>query len=37
LWVAAISLAALYLSESILGWRRWIAAQGDPLRTGPRP
>lgn len=34
LWVAAVLLAAVYLTESFLGWREWIAAQPDPLRTG---
>jgi hypothetical protein len=28
LWVLALLLAALYLSESIVGWRTWIAGQG---------
>ncbi|GAA4725244.1 hypothetical protein GCM10025782_24190 [Pedococcus ginsenosidimutans] len=36
LWVAAVLLAVLYLAESATGWRRWIAAQGDPLATGAR-
>jgi phosphatidylglycerophosphate synthase len=36
LWVAAVLLAALYLAESATGWRRWIAAQGEPLPTGTR-
>jgi hypothetical protein len=36
LWVAAVLLAVLYLVESATGWRRWIAAQGDPLATGAR-
>ncbi|GAB3066192.1 DUF5941 domain-containing protein [Pedococcus soli] len=34
LWVSAVALAVVYLTESFLGWRRWIAAQPDPLRTG---
>jgi hypothetical protein len=29
-----VLLAAVYLGESFVGWRRWIAAQPDPLRTG---
>jgi hypothetical protein len=37
LWVAAVLLAVLYLTESATGWRRWIAAQGDPMPTGARP
>ena len=37
LWVAAVLLAVLYLAESATGWRRWIAAQGDPMPTGARP
>lgn len=34
LWVAAVLLAAGYLLESFVGWRSWISAQPDPLRTG---
>lgn len=34
LWVAAGLLAGVYLTESAIGWQRWIAAQPDPLRTG---
>lgn len=36
LWAAAAVLAVTYLAESFVGWRRWIAAQGDPLRGGIR-
>jgi len=36
LWVAAVLLAVLYLTESATGWRRWIAAQADPSTTGAR-
>ncbi len=27
LWAAAVVLAVVYLAESMVGWRRWIAAQ----------
>ena len=34
LWVAAVALGLLYLGESAVGWRTWIAAQTSPSPTG---
>jgi hypothetical protein len=34
LWVAAVALGLLYLGESAVGWRTWIAAPTRPSPTG---